>query len=114
MRNLLALVGLAVVLFGGCGWYFQWYTFATRTGPDGKRQILLDVDTKKIADDARQLGEKVGHAADSTAAPATPAPVVVGPTSPWFVGPPAPAKPQPTTPSFTLPPVEVHLPGGPR
>jgi hypothetical protein len=32
VRNLLALVGLAVVVFVGGGWYFNWYTVKVQAG----------------------------------------------------------------------------------
>ena len=59
MRNLLALVGLVLVVFLGAGYYFGWYTFDTSTGLDGKRQISFEVDTKKIESDSKKGIEKV-------------------------------------------------------
>ncbi len=59
MRNLLALLGLAVVTFFGLGWYLGWYTLAVEAGTDGKKKVHLDVDTKKIGEDAKKGLEKV-------------------------------------------------------
>ena len=60
MRNLLALIGAAFVLFAGLGWYLGWYTFALEPSASGKQRIQLDVDTDKILDDTKRAGAKVG------------------------------------------------------
>src|SRR4051794_8857706 len=54
MRNLLALIGLVVVGFGGIGWYLGWYHLSVAKGPEGTVEIKVDVDSKKVADDASQ------------------------------------------------------------
>lgn len=59
MRNLLALLGLAIVTFFGLGWYLGWYSIAVEAGTDGKQKVQLDVDTKKITDDAKKGLQKV-------------------------------------------------------
>ena len=59
MRNLLALVGLVVVGFAGVGYYLGWYHFDMSPGKDGKQHISVDVDTKKIGQDAQSGLEKV-------------------------------------------------------
>ena len=59
MRNLLALVGLALVVFLVAGNYLGWYTFNSSTGLDGKKHISFEVDTKKIESDSKQGIEKV-------------------------------------------------------
>jgi hypothetical protein len=58
MRNLLALIGLAVVVFLGAGYYLGWYTLDTSTGLNGKQHISFEVDTKKIAADSKEGLEK--------------------------------------------------------
>lgn len=69
MRNLLALVGLAVVVFLGLGYYLGWYKFDSSTGITGKKHISFEVDTKKIESDIKEGGEKladkVGDASDN-------------------------------------------------
>ena len=65
MRNLLALIGLAVVLFFGLGWYLDWYSFAIQSREDGKKRIELDVDTNKIMTDTKSGVEKVGAIIES-------------------------------------------------
>ncbi len=61
MRNLLALIGLAVVVFLGAGYYFGWYSIDMSKGIDGKQHINLEVDTKKIGTDTKNIGEKVAE-----------------------------------------------------
>jgi hypothetical protein len=70
VRNLLSLVGLVVVVFLGLGWYLNWYSFAVQPGTDGKQRIQVDVDTRKITDDAQRARERVGKvlASDPNAA----------------------------------------------
>ena len=91
MRNILALIGLAVIGFAGLGWYFQWYSFASHTGLDGRTKYELDVDTKRMAEDAKTFGNKVSKAVASEPASNAPAPGVTGPPAP-----PAPPAPAPT------------------
>lgn len=81
MRNLLALVGLAIVTFFGLGWYLGWYSIALAPGRDGRQTVTLDVDTKKITDDAKKGIEKVEQFRSEQTRP-----------SPDFVGPPQPAE----------------------
>ena len=61
MRNMLALIGLIVVLFFGLGWYFQWYTFVLHPGENGQRRIELNVNTNKIVDDTKSGVSTVGE-----------------------------------------------------
>jgi hypothetical protein len=49
MRNLLALLGLALVLFLGVGWYMGWYKI--KTGPN----VSIDIDAKKVRHDVPNL-----------------------------------------------------------
>lgn len=80
MRNLLALIGLLVVGFGGLGWYLGWYKVNVTKAPDGNLRIEADVDTKKVGSDAGELlkkgGEVVSEQVDraKSAAPAQPGP----------------------------------------
>ncbi|MBA4065824.1 MAG: hypothetical protein C0501_19315 [Isosphaera sp.] len=84
MRNLLALIGLAVVVFGLVGWYCGWYKVSFARKPDGKLEIQTDLDTRKVSDDSAAFFEKVGKVlgdrAEKSGPPAatpgaTPAPV---------------------------------------
>ena len=61
MRNLFALIGLIVVVFGGAGWYLGWYKVNVSKNPEGNLQIQTDVDTKKVAGDSSAFFQKVGQ-----------------------------------------------------
>jgi hypothetical protein len=60
MRNLLALLGLTLVLFLGVGYYRGWYDFAKTQTPTGS-SIKIDVHTNKIGEDVKRGGEAVGE-----------------------------------------------------
>jgi hypothetical protein len=62
MRNLLALVGLAIVLFAGVGWYCGWYTFQSTPTVTGEREFRVRVNTKEIASEVKQGAEKIEKA----------------------------------------------------
>ena len=61
MKNILALIGLVVVLTAGLGWYLGWYKLGTEPGDSGHRVINVDVNTQKITDDLKKGGQKVGE-----------------------------------------------------
>ena len=90
VRNFLAFVGLVVVGFVGIGYYMGWYKFDLSPGKDGKQNINVEFDTKKIGTDVEKkldqgselLKEKLKKEND--------------PASPEFVGPPEP-KSKPTS-----------------
>lgn len=60
MKNLLALVGLAVVGFGGVGWYMGWYKVKVDRGTGGELQVHTNVDTKKVAEDSGNWLQQAG------------------------------------------------------
>lgn len=60
MKNILALIGLAVVLVGGLGWYLGWYQLGTEPAASGHRKINVDVNTNKITDDLKKGTQRVG------------------------------------------------------
>lgn len=64
IRNLLALIGLAFVLFVVVGFAMKWYTFSRESG---KLTILIFTDKVedglgKIRDGAAELGDNLGKA----------------------------------------------------
>jgi hypothetical protein len=60
MRNLLALLGAALVAFLGLGWYLDWYHVTPKTSPTaGHRSLEIDVNAKKIGEDVER-GVKTG------------------------------------------------------
>ena len=107
MRNVLALIGLLVVVFAGVGWYCGWYQLSVSKGKEGKPEITTTVNTDKVADDSAAFFKKVGQAitertqqADPKGAPPTPPGNTPGPVTPqkgdapkdgWFLAPTKPA-----------------------
>lgn len=59
MRNWLALIAAALLIFLGLGWYLDWYRLKTTPGDDGHRQINIDLNTNKITEDVNKGREKV-------------------------------------------------------
>ncbi len=80
MRNFLAFVGLIVVAFIGVGYYMGWYKFAMSPGKDGKQNINVEVDTKKIGEAGDELSGLVKDKLQKEPEP----------DSPEFMGPPEP------------------------
>src|SRR5438309_7009889 len=79
MKNILALIGAAVVLFVGLGWYLEWYKLGSEPTPDGHRKINVDVNTKKIIADEQNAVKKVSDVISSetkgtTVVPSIPTP----------------------------------------
>ncbi|HEY1375923.1 MAG TPA: hypothetical protein VGF55_03980 [Gemmataceae bacterium] len=86
MRNLLALLGAALVTFLAIGWYLDWYHITPRAGATpGHRSVEIDINSKKIGEDVHkgveaveqkghQLLDKDGKPVAATA----PAPLVPG------------------------------------
>lgn len=62
MRNLLALIGFAVVLFLGVGYARGWYDFEFVTDSNGRVKVSGDIDGKKIKEDGNTGLEKAGNA----------------------------------------------------
>ena len=75
MRNILALVGAAVVVFGGLGWYLGWYKVATEPTADGHRHINVDLNPKKILEDGQTGAKKVSDLISNETKGTPPAPV---------------------------------------
>ncbi len=59
MRNLLALIGAAVVAFVVVGWMLGWYKIKTATGPQGHPQVNIDFDGSKIKEDLSRGRERL-------------------------------------------------------
>lgn len=64
MRNMLALVGAAVVAFGGVGWYLDWFKIHSTPAPSGHRSVNIDIDTVKIGEDLHRGTVKVQEVLD--------------------------------------------------
>ena len=63
MRNLLALIGLIIVVFFTVGYFRGWYTFNLATDTGGKTNINIGVDRTKVGGDFEEgrkwTGEKI-------------------------------------------------------
>jgi hypothetical protein len=76
MKNILALIGAALVLFVALGWYRGWYQLGTEPG-----KINVDVNTKKFVADEQKAVQKVSGVINNGTSGTDPAPGVV-PTVP--------------------------------
>ena len=59
MKNILALLAFALLVFAGVGWYLGWYKIQSTPTADGHRQISIDLNTPKITDDLNTGKEKL-------------------------------------------------------
>ena len=59
MRNLLALMGAALVTFAAVGWYLDWYRIRTEPGASGHRQVEIDFNGTKIQHDLEKGRDKL-------------------------------------------------------
>jgi hypothetical protein len=59
MRNLLALLAMALITLAVLGWYLNWYKISSTPSSGGHRQVEIDLNTPKIGHDVEKGGEKV-------------------------------------------------------
>jgi hypothetical protein len=91
MRNTLALLAAGVLAVAGLGWYLGWYQVKSTPLPDGHREIKIDVNGQKIAEDVNkeikqgsQKLDEILHSKggpQSSVAPTGVVPAVVTPTA---------------------------------
>jgi hypothetical protein len=62
MRNLLALLGAALVSFAVAGWYLNWYTLRNTPASEGHHSVNIDIDGNKIGKDLQRGGERLHDA----------------------------------------------------
>jgi hypothetical protein len=82
MRNALAFAAAAVIAVAAVGFYLNWFTVRPTKAEDGHKSYTFDVNTDKIADDARKAQHKFtehdtekvrrDHEVDAQHAPARP------------------------------------------
>jgi hypothetical protein len=99
IRNLLAFFAALVLTFLGVGYFLNWYQISTTPGPDGRRSVTIDLNTKKIGQDIHTGSEKVqslieNNTKDKTDKATTSTPVPSNPN-------PAPVNPMSKTPEST-------------
>ncbi len=62
MKNTLAFLALVLLLFGGLGWYLDWYRIRpTASTNPGHTTVSIDINKDKIAEDV-QKGLEQGEA----------------------------------------------------
>jgi hypothetical protein len=64
MKNLLAFVAAAVLMFVGVGWYLDWFQVLNGPSAFGHHKFEFDVNTAKIESDVEAGKEKVAGAID--------------------------------------------------
>jgi len=64
MRNMLAFLAAAALTVGGVGWYLGWFGFSSQPGNDGHRQINIDINGNKLAQDASKAARAAQELAD--------------------------------------------------
>jgi hypothetical protein len=68
MRNILAFLAASVIVIAGLGWYLGWYSVQSSAGAAGKRQVNVEIDSRKISDDLQRGTEKIQEAIDQNRA----------------------------------------------
>src|SRR5262245_41380929 len=114
MRNILALLAAAVLVFAGVGWYLGWYEISRTTDSDGHPNITIDLNNQKITEDLKKGEQKVHNLITrdkqtgdrQRVAPESP-PVPPPPPLPPAV----PSVPGSGSSAVTLPPLPPPLPG---
>lgn len=117
IKNLLALVGLVVVVFVGAGWYLGWYKVAEQSDGQGHPQLRIQVNASQVTSDLHKAEQKViedlekAKAASTPAAPSAPQQPATSngapssPPSQWTpVQQQPPAPPSPPGDSWVIPP----------
>jgi hypothetical protein len=69
MRNLLALLGAAVVTVVGVGWYLDWFKVHRGPANGGKQNYNVEFNTTKIGEDIHKGGEKLHKALEKKSTP---------------------------------------------
>lgn len=62
MRNILAFIGAAVVVFLGAGWYLGWYQVTSQSAGPGRSRLQVDINRDKISEDIKRGAEGVQEA----------------------------------------------------
>ncbi|GIW80783.1 MAG: hypothetical protein KatS3mg105_2590 [Gemmatales bacterium] len=60
MRNLLALMGAALLMFAGVGWYLNWYSISKAKGTDGE-SLNIGINSSKIKADVHKVRERIAE-----------------------------------------------------
>ena len=82
MRNILATIGGAVVLFLGLGWYLGWYSFAVKPSTTGSVGFEGEVKTDKMKEDAKRALDAANKATEHQDQPKSGDANFMGPPTP--------------------------------
>ena len=66
MRNFLAFVGAAVVVFLGLGWYLGWYRVTPKQSAPGQSSLQVDINRDKISQDVQKGTDNVSDLIEKT------------------------------------------------
>lgn len=61
MKNLLALLGLVVVVVGAVGWHQGWYKLNVSKNTDGTLRVQTDVNTTRATQDIHFWGQNISE-----------------------------------------------------
>jgi hypothetical protein len=64
MKNLLAFLAAAVIMFGGVGWYLDWFQIFNGPAASGHYNVNLDFNARKIEEDVKNGEAKVAEAVE--------------------------------------------------
>ena len=70
MKNLLAFLAAAVLVFLGVGWYLDWFHVFGAPSPSGHKAFSVDVNADKIESDVQKGEQKVISAIEKAKADA--------------------------------------------
>jgi hypothetical protein len=92
MKNLLAFLAAAVIMFGGVGWYLDWFQVFHGPAAAGHHVFSVDLDAAKMQADVRKGEEKVADVIEKARKDAA-AKKAAGNSEPAVNSLPAPSKP---------------------
>jgi hypothetical protein len=93
MKNLLAFLAAAVIMFGGVGWYLDWFQVFNGPAAAGHHVFSVDLDAAKMQADVRKGEEKVADAIENARKEAAARKAAEGASEPVINSLPAPVKP---------------------
>jgi hypothetical protein len=64
MRNLLAFLAAAVLVFAAGGWYMGWYKIQRVPATPGHRAVHIEINSDKIGQDLHKGAEKIQDVID--------------------------------------------------
>ena len=70
MKNLLAFLAAAVLVFAGIGWYLNWFHVNDAPAAPGHHAFSIDLNGEKIGSDVKEGSEKVVDAIEKAKAEA--------------------------------------------